>query len=342
MQSFSIDQDPRSFYLLASGEPLLLRDWLDQARTSLKRFNIDDVRVEVAETSYDWEALLGESGAMSLFDDKKCRIIHINNGKPGQKGSRVIQSLCEQPPEDVIFIFVIPALNRQINNTSWCKALQQAGIVVELKPIATNQLSGWIVQRASEKQLSIDSQSASFLAERTEGNLLAADQELEKLSMQFADRKTVSFEAIEQSVARSARYSHFELVEACLAGNSKRALRILGSLQGEGYVVPQLRWPLQAALEQLARLKQAQLNGRLNHGLWQELRIWSSKQRLFETALNRLGLDQIERLMQSCATLDRISKGQQADDFPDWDWLQARTLVCDFSGLALALPLQPD
>lgn len=337
MQSFSIDQDPSSFYLLASDEPLLLRDWLDQARASLKRLGIDNVQVEVAEANYDWEALIEESSAMSLFDDKKCRIININNGKPGQKGSRVIQSLCEQPPEDVIFIFVIPGLNRQVKNASWCKALQQAGIVVELKSIAASQLPDWIVQRASEKQLSIDPQSASFLAERTEGNLLAADQELEKLSIQFAGQKTISFEAIEQSVARSARYSHFELVEACLAGNSRRALKILGSLQGEGYVIPQLRWPLQAALEQLARLKQAQLKARLSNSLWRELRIWSSKQRLFETALNRLGLDQIERLIQSCATLDRISKGQQADDFPGRDWLQARTLVCDFSGLALRL-----
>jgi DNA polymerase-3 subunit delta len=334
MQSISIDQDPAAFYLLASDEPLLLRDWLDQARLSFRQAGIDEVQVEVAEAGYHWEALLEESNAMSLFADKKCRIININNGKPGQKGSRVIQALCEQQPEDVIFIFVVPGLSRQVRNTSWLKALQQAGKIVELKSIGANQLAGWIIQRAREKQLSIDQQSAAYLAERTEGNLLAADQELEKLSIQYADQGKVSFEAIEQSVAQSARYSQFELVDACLAGNSKRALKILGSLQGEGYVTPQLRWPLQSSLEQLARLKQAQSKGRLGNGLWQELRIWSSKQRLFETALKRLGLDQIERLIQSCATLDRISKGQQDDDFPGRDWLQVKALVCSFSGLA--------
>ena len=342
MQSIEFNQDASTLYLLASDEPLLLRDWLDRARLSLRQAGIDEVQVEVAETSYDWEGLLGESSAMSLFADKKCRIININNGKPGQKGSRVIQALCERQPEDVIFIFVIPGLSRQLRNTSWVKALQQAGKIVDLKSIDSNQLADWIIRRAGEKQLSIDQQSAAFLAERTEGNLLAADQELEKLSIQYAGQNKVSFEAIEQSVAQSARYSQFELVDACLAGKSKRALKILGSLQGEGYVTPQLRWPLQSALEQLARLKQAQSKGRLGKGLWQEMRIWSSKQQLFETALKRLGLDQIERLIQSCATLDRISKGQQDDDFPGRDWLQARALVCSFSGLDLALPLQQD
>ncbi len=342
MYSIDFVRDPATIYLLASDEPLLLRDWLDQARLSLKQAGIDEVQVEVAETGYDWEALLQESSAMSLFADKKCRMININNGKPGQKGSRVIQALCEQQSEEVLFIFVVPALSRQIKTTSWFKALQPVGKIVELKSVGSSHLIDWIIQRAGEKQLSIDQQSAAFLAERTEGNLLAADQELEKLSMQYADQKTLAFEAIEQSVAQSARYSQFELVDACLAGSSKRALKILRSLQGEGYVTPQLRWPLQSALEQLARLKQAQSKGRLGRGLWQELRIWSSKQSLFEVALKRLGLDQIECLIQSCATLDRISKGQQDGDFPGQDWLQAKALVCEFSGLALTLPLQQD
>ncbi|MFV2032349.1 MAG: DNA polymerase III subunit delta, partial [Gammaproteobacteria bacterium] len=266
MSSINIDPDSVAFYLLASNEPLLLRDWLDQARLSLKQLGVDDVQVDVVDTGFDWDALLEDSGAMSLFANKRCRIINISSGKPGQIGSRVIQALCDRQPEDVIFIFVIPQASRQTKNSSWFKALQQAGEIVELKPIDNRQVSGWILQRAGMKQLSIDRQSAAFLAERTEGNLLAADQELEKLSIQFAGQKTVSFDAIEQSVARSARYNQFELVDACMAGDSKRALKILGSLQGEGYVTAQLRWPLQSSLEQLSRLKQAQSKGRLARG----------------------------------------------------------------------------
>ena len=110
-------------------------------------------------------------------------------------------------------------------------------------------------------------------------------------------------------------------------------MKILGSLSAEGYVTTQLLWALQASLQQLAGLKQAQVNGQISQRIWQELRIWSSKQRLFEGALARLRPDQIERLLQSCATLDRIGKGQQDAGFPQMDWLQMKSLVCEFCGI---------
>ncbi len=333
MPSLSFDQNPTPLYLLSGDEPLLLRDWLDGARDSLKQAGFEDIQSHSTDTSFDWDDLLYESGTPSLFADKKCRIIRIANGKPGQQGSKVIQALCDEPQEDTIFIFVIPKLDRSSKNSSWFKRLRQVGEIVELKPVYNNQLVDWIVQRASQKSLSIDIASAAFLAERTEGNLLAADQELEKLSIRFCGQGELKFDVIEASVAQSSRYNHFVLVDACLAGNTKRAMKVLNSLIAEGYVTTQLLWALQSTLQQLASLKQAQVSGRISERLWQELRIWSSKQRLFEAALARLGLDQIERLLQSCATLDRIGKGQQDAEFPHSDWLQMKSLVCEFCGI---------
>jgi len=336
MQSFSLDQNPASLYLLSSDEPLLLRDWLDSAREVQKQSGFEDIQSHTTEAGFDWDDLLQESATPSLFADKKCRIIRINNGKPGQKGSKIIQALCENPPEDTVFIFVIPKLDRSSKNSSWVKSLKQVTEIVELKPIYPDQLAQWIVARARQKSLSIDLESASFLAERTEGNLLAADQELEKLSIRFSGDSQPDFEAIQESVAHSSRYNHFALVDACLAGNTARAMKILNSLIAEGYVTAQLLWALQSTLQQMANLKQAQLNGRLSQQLWQSLRIWSSKQRLFESALARLGLEQIERLLQSCATLDRIGKGQQDARFLQSDWLQMKSLVSQFCGVRLA------
>jgi DNA polymerase-3 subunit delta len=333
MPSLSLDQNSTPLYLLSGDEPLLLRDWLDGARDSLKQAGFEDIQSHSTDTSFDWDDLLYESGTASLFADKKCRIIRIANGKPGQQGSKVIQALCDDLQEDTIFIFVIPKLDRSSKNSSWFKRLQQVGEIVELKPVYNNQLVDWIVQRAGQKSLKIDFASAAFLAERTEGNLLAADQELEKLSIRFCGQGELKFDVIEASVAQSSRYNHFVLVDACLAGNTKRAMKVLNSLIAEGYVTTQLLWALQSALQQLTSLKQAQVSGRISERLWQKLRIWSSKQRLFEAALARLGLDQIERLLQSCATLDRIGKGQQDAEFPHSDWLQMKTLVCEFCGI---------
>jgi DNA polymerase-3 subunit delta len=227
---------------------------------------------------------------------------------------------------------VTPALDRQSRNASWCKAIQSTGKIVELKPVYDNQLADWLLQRARGKGFSIDPQSAQFLAERTEGNLLAADQELEKLLLRFSGRQEIDFETIETSVAESARYSHFLLVDACLAGKTRRAFKILQSLEAEGYATTQLRWALQNSLQQLDRLKLAQRSGVMNDRLWQELRIWRNQQRLYQAAMTRLGTAQIERLLQSCATLDRLGKGQQDSEFPQQDWLEIKSLVADFSG----------
>ena len=338
----SLTKNPSSLYLLSSSEPLLVRDWLDQARQALRQNDFEDIQTVTSEAGFDWNSLLEDASMLSLFSSRKCRVIQINSGKPGQQGSKAIQAICDQMPEDMVFIFVIPALDRPTKNSSWFKRIQQVGEVCELKTPGNYQLVDWIIQRAGRKSLTIDTQSANFLVERTEGNLLAADQELEKLSLRFCDQNTVSFEEIEQSVAQSARYNHFVLVDACLGGKAKRAIRILHSLKDEGYVTVQLRWSLQSTLEQLMGLRQAQVVGRMGPKVWQELRIWSSKQRLFESALKRLKTDQIECLLQSCATLDRINKGQQHDDFPDRDWLVLKSIVCSFCGLKLVSQLEQE
>jgi len=335
MSTSRIGSTPSPLYLLASSEPLLIRDWLDQARQSLREAGFEDIQNLVADAGFDWAALLEEGDMLSLFSSQKCRIVHIPNGKPGQKGGKILQNICDNPSEDTVYIFVVPGLDRATKNASWCKRLQQAGEVIELKSVNTSELSAWISQRASQKGISIDHQSAAFLAERTEGNLLSADQELEKLSIRFPDHASISFEQIETSVSQSSRYTHFILVDACLGGNASRALKILGSLQAEGYVTTQIRWALQSTLEQLNGLHSAKANGHLNERVWQSMRIWRNKQRLYQNALGRLNAAQIERLLQSCATLDRISKGQQHADFPDQDWLQLRSLIGQFCGLEL-------
>ncbi len=334
MQDIKATQTFSSLYLLASSEPLLIRDWLDQFRSSLRDAGYEDIQTLVADSSFDWGAMLEEGDMLSLFASRKCRIVNIVNGKPGQKGGKAIQGLCDSPSEDTVYVFVVPGLDPATRNSAWCKRLLQAAEVVELKPVYANELANWIMQRANQKNLNIDRQSASFLAERTEGNLLAADQELEKLSIRFADAP-VSFDVIEASAAQSARYNHFVLVDACLAGKVGRALKILDSLQSEGYVTTQLRWALQSTLEQLNSLKLAQSNGTLSDRAWQSLRIWKNKQRLYQNALSRLNISQIERLLQSCATLDRLSKGQQDADYPDQDWLHLKALISQFGGLSL-------
>ena len=332
MQASRITDNIKPVYLLASAEPLLARDWLDEARSALRAAGFEDILNYQSDTGFDWQELLEEGDMMSLFSEEKCRIVTLPTGKPGQQGSKVIQRLCENPAAGSVYIFVTPALDRQSRNASWCKAIQANGELVELKPVYDNQLADWLIRRARDKGFEIDSQAALFLAERTEGNLLAADQELEKLSLRFAGRDVIDLETLEASVAQSSRYSHFLLADACLAGNTGRALKILNSLESEGYATAQLRWALQGTLEQLDRLGQSLRGGSVSDRVWQELRIWRNKQRLYQAALTRLGASQVERLLQSCATLDRLGKGQQDSELPGQDWIEIKSLVASFSG----------
>ena len=334
MQGSQITQQLKPVYLLASGEPLLTRDWLDDARKALRDAGFEDIINLQSDTGFDWQSLLQEGDMLSLFSNSKCRIVTLPNGKPGQVGSKAIQALCETPAEGNVYIFVTPPIDRQSRNSSWCKAIQACGEIVEIKPVYDNQLADWLRQRAQLKGFSIDNQAAQFLAVCTEGNLLSADQELEKLAIRFAGHDSIDFETIQDSVAQSARYSHFLLVDACLAGKPRRALRILKSLQAEGYASTQLRWALQNSLEQLDRLKLAQTGGSLSERTWQELRIWRNKQQLYRQALERLASVQIERLLQSCATLDRLGKGQQDSEFPHQEWFEIKSLVAQFSGVS--------
>jgi DNA polymerase-3 subunit delta len=329
MQASPITQDLKPVNLLASSEPLLLRDWLDEARRELAEAGFEDIQNLQSDSGFDWSELLQESGMLSLFSTQKCRIVNLPGGKPGPDGSKAIQRLCESADDSSLYIFVVPALDRQARNSAWCKAVGAHGRIVELKPVAAGRLADWLVERARGKGIGIDLQSAQFLAERTEGNLLAADQELEKLAIRFAG-ETLEFAALEDSVAQSARYSHYLLVDACLAGNARRALRILRSLETEGQVSVPIRWALQHGLQQLDELKQAQRDGRLGEGDWRKMGIWREKQRLYQAALSRLDGARIERLLQSCATLDRLGKGQQDSEYPGQDWRELESLVAIF------------
>ena len=181
MQGSQITQQLKPVYLLASGEPLLTRDWLDDARKALRKAGFEDILNLQADTGFDWQSLLQEGDMLSLFSNSKCRIVTLPSGKPGQVGSKVIQALCETPAEGNVYIFVTPPIDRQSRNSSWCKAIQACGEIVEIKPVYDNQLADWLRQRAQLKGFSIDNQAAQFLAVCTEGNLLSADQELEKL-----------------------------------------------------------------------------------------------------------------------------------------------------------------
>ena len=331
----SFKSNPKSLYLLSSDEPLLQREWLDAARKSMQASGIEEIVSHRVETGFDWQALLQDGMSMSLFSDRKCHIIQFNSNKPGQAGAKFIGQICEQPPEDTIFILVMPKLDMATKKSAWIKKVMQGGELCELAPVYSNQLADWISHRGRDKGLMLDMQAAMYLADLTEGNLLASDQELEKLALALEPNTSVNAELIQKNISRSSRYTHYLLVDACLEGKLKRAIKIVQSLKLEGFQPIQIQYALHSALEILIQLKQAQQQHQLNPAMWQKLRVWKSKQALYNKALNRLTLNQLERLLSDCAKLDRINKGQQQPLYLDEEWHTISELVNALSGFTL-------
>jgi DNA polymerase III subunit delta len=321
----SLQSSPKPLYLLSSDEPLLVRDWLDEARKKLQQQGFEEIITHQVVAGFDWNAVLEDSQSLSLFSSLKCHIIRFGGSGPGQAGAKFIAQITEAPPEDVVFILVMGKLDRPAHNSAWFKKINQQGEVCELKPVYANELAPWIMQRAASKGIQLDRQAALYLADLTEGNLLASDQELEKLALTFGDGSQLDLEMIRESISRSARYNHFLLTDACLAGKTQRALKILQGLELEGVQPIQIQYALQGMLQTLMQLKLAQQLNQLNDNLWRTLNIWKSKQNLYSQALARYSYAQIERFIQSCATLDRINKGQEAR-YPQADWQAIRQL----------------
>ncbi len=332
MLTASFFKDLKPVYVLSSDEPLLLRDWLDEARKQLHELGFEEILSHSVETGFDWSAILEDSQNLSLFSSRKGQIIRFNSNKPGQSGAKFINQICEESTTDTLFILVMPGLDRAARNSAWLKKIKARGEVVELKPIYPNQLVDWISQRALSKQLQMDSQAALFLADLTEGNLLATEQELEKLALASEPGQLIDQGVIKESISRSARYTHFLLVDAFLAGQAKRALKITHGLEMEGFQPIQVQYALQHVLQTLLQLKQAQREHRLNDAAWRAANVWKSKQRLYQQALSRFSIDQLERFLQSCAKLDRINKGQQLA-YAGADWQSLKELISSMMGI---------
>lgn len=337
---FIAPKQNHSIVLLSSDEPLLLRDYLDKTRAAFREAGYDDIQTYSVEQGFDWQAQ-SSTPNMSLFSTQSLKIYQFFSSKPGVAGAKAITELCERANLDERIILLMPKLDAKAKNAAWCKQLKKYGQVIELKPIYANQLVGWVMKRAQEKKLDLSPDAGRFLADRTEGNLLATDQELEKLALLHGEGEHLSLQQVAHSVANQARYSHFELADCCLAGDRKKAIRILKNQQAEGVANLTLMNLLKTNLELISRVKHAAHNAQMLNGVWTQARVWESKKSLYLQAANRLSVNDIDGLIQQCALIDRMEKGQQrnfpqyvklkpmATDLPALEMLE---LVNNFSG----------
>ena len=327
----------RPLYTVWGDEPLLAQEAGDAIRAAARAAGYGERQVHtVSGQHFDWSGLLGAAMAMSLFSDKQLIEIRIPSGKPGKDGSEALQRYCEHLGDDVVTLVQLPKLDRTQQNSAWFGALDGAGVVLRVDAIARAALPQWIAQRLAAQGQRVASgeqgqRTLAFFADRIEGNLLAAHQEIQKLGLLYPAGE-LGFEQIESAVLNVARYDVFKLGEAVLAGQVARALRMLEGLQAEGEAAVLVHWTLTEDIRGLKRVKDAVAAGKPLPMALREARVWGAKERLFERVVPRLSEHTVAHLVEAAQVCDGLVKGLKHPDWPHdpWDGLKRLVLmVCE-------------
>jgi len=306
-------------YVIASDEHLLALEAADKIRGSARANGFTEREVLVVERSFKWSELLAANQSQSLFGDKKLIELRIPTGKPGKDGGQALQEYAANLSPDNLTIISLPKLDWATQKAAWVGALQQAAVYIDIPLVERNQLPGWIGNRLAQQQQSADRACLDFIADRVEGNLLAAHQEIQKLGLLHPPGQ-LSFEQVQDAVLNVARYDVFKLNEAMLAGDCARLTRMMDGLKGEGEALPLVLWAVTEEIRTLLRLKAGMAQGRPVGALLKEYRIWGPREKLMEPALRRVSLPLLQQALQEAALVDRMVKGLRAPAFAGDPW----------------------
>ena len=333
-----LKRELRPVYTVWGDEPLLAQEAGDAIRTAARTAGCSERQVHtVAGAHFDWSSLLGAAQALSLFADRQLVEIRIPSGKPGKDGSEALQHYCESAEtgggRDVITLVQLPRLDRSQQTSAWFTALDRSGVTVRVDPVDRKVLPQWIAERLGAHGQHVASgragqEALAFFADRVEGNLLAAHQEIQKLALLYPAGE-ISFEQIEAAVLNVARYDVFKLGEAVLAGQTARALRMLDGLRAEGESAVFVHWTLTEDIRGLKRVKDALAAGRPLPLALREARVWGAKERIFERALTLLSETTLAHLVDAAQVCDGLVKGLKHPDWPNdpWDGLKRLVLL---------------
>ena len=338
----------KSLYTLHGDEPLLIQEALDTIRATARAQGFTErTSHTVAGAHFDWSEVLAAAGSLSLFADKQILELRIPSGKPGKEGSVALQHLAEQSRgnDSTLTLVMLPRLDKLTKGGAWFGALESFGVTLQVEPVERNALPQWIAQRmAAQGQRVAASEEGQrtlqFFADRVEGNLLAAHQEVQKLALLFAPGE-LSFEQIEGAVLNVARYDVFKLSEAVLGGQPLRVQRMLDGLRAEGEAEVLVHYTLAEDIRALKRVKDAMAQGRPMPMALREQRVWGAKERLFERALPRLSDKLLAQLLQSAHLVDGIVKGLKQPDWPTDNWQALHRLAMTLCRACMAPAASP-
>ena len=317
-------------YFISGDEPFQIDESARLIREAAKAQGYTEREVYHVDRSFDWDQLSHSAGSMSLFAERKVIELRIPTGKPGDKGSKALVAYTSQLPEDNLLLVVSGKLDASQTKSKWFKALDAAGATLAVWPLEIQQLPAWLKQRMQLRGLQPTEDALTVLAEQVEGNLLAADQELEKLRMLYGEG-TITAEQVVEAVSDSARFDAFALVDVALQGDAARVSRILHGLKGEGEDVLHILGALMYQLRMLEKMSRAVSSGQHLEQVFSQYRIWDKRKVVLSAGLSRHGLKRWQAFLLVAGRIERMCKGLVVGK--PWDELLQLTLR--IAGVAL-------
>jgi len=307
-------------YLLHGDEPYQIMQLGDRLREHAKASGYDERQVLIANEDADWAAFREAADSMSLFAEKRLIELRLPTGKPGKKGSEVLKQYCANPASDVLLVISSAKLDRGGSSSAWFKAIDKVGATIAVWPVEAAKLGRWIQDQLAKHSLIANNEVAALIAERVEGNMLAAAQEVERLALLFPAGELAADDVL-SAVANSARYSIGDLVQAALAGDATRAVRIVRGLRDEAVAPVLILWALAQEIRGGARASEAQEQGAPLDAALKGAGIWPSRAGPLKVAMKRHNAKSWLFMLAATSHLDRMIKGQAAGD--EWDGFEA-------------------
>ncbi|MCG6937470.1 MAG: DNA polymerase III subunit delta [Gammaproteobacteria bacterium] len=315
-------------YMVTGDEPLQQMESLDLIRSFLREQDYSEREVLDVDAQFDWTRLIQEAASLSLFAARRIVELRLPSAKPGKQGSQVIKDYLMQPPEDTVLIISAGKVESNAKKSAWYKAVEQNGMVVQCWPVAVENLSSWLKQRFKLRDMEADDEVLAYISQHVEGNLLAADQEIEKLYLLLGPGK-ISYVDVSETVTSQSRYSVFELVDVLLSGNTGRVIKIIAGLKAEGIVPVIVNWALTKDIRLLSR---AARDVRSADFILKRQGVWQSRIALFKSCLSRHPPGTFQTMLKRCAYIDAASKGMINANV----WDEIETLCVSLAGKTIS------
>jgi DNA polymerase-3 subunit delta len=298
-------------YLISGDEPLLVQQATDLIKKTAKSADHQDHQIFHVDKQFDWNLILNETESLSLFGDKKLLDIRLPNAKPGDQGAKILQNLCATSHPDNLILITSGKLDKASLNRNWAKAIDQIGAIIQIWPVSMEQFPNWLKQNLANEGLPSSPDVIEIIASKTEGNLLAASQEISKLKL-LSDSQTLTLAEIRDSIADSTRYDVFTLCDECLKGKTAHSLKILSGLKEEGIEPTLILWAFTRDVRTLLELRHNPTNA---NNVFRKQRIFGTHQNLLRQHSPRYTPENIYQMLRICHQADLTIKGLHKSSF---------------------------